>query len=295
MAWRKSGSQDPGPSRYDPRDLEAGTREHYVDASLYDFEYRRRRADVNHYRRLARSWNTGGGILELGCGTGRLLVPLARDGHRVVGVDMSHEMLVAAQNRLGHLGRNVWERARLLQADMRATPLGKRFPLVICAFNTFQHLYSSEDVASCLACVREHLEEGGRFAFDVLVPDLHWLVRDPLKRWARTVFHHPKTGERLEYSTNHVYDPITQIVHVRIYYRPVPEKDEPASPDSLAASRKTRVVRLAHRQFFPAELEELLSCHGFVVEERWGSFSGEKLDGNSDSMVLLCKSSVEKP
>jgi SAM-dependent methyltransferase len=279
---------DPGPStETDPYDLDAGTREHYADAALYDYEYRRRRADVNHYRALARRFAGGASafsLIELGCGSGRLLAPLARDGHEVLGIDVSRPMLAQARDRLARLPGRSRQRARLLCADMRSLPLrgGLQIPLVICPFNAFQHLYSHHDVAACLAGVRSLLSPTGKFAFDVLQPDLRWLTRDPRKRWARTVFHHPLTGEQLEYSTNQTYEPISQIAHIRIYYTSLD------SPVGDAGEKPVRVVRLAHRQFFPAELEALLWASGFFIETRWGGFSGEPFDGHSESQVLLC-------
>src|SRR5262249_48534315 len=165
--------------------------------ALYDFEYRRRRVDVNFYRALASEVGEGP-ILELGCGTGRLLAPLVRDGRRVVGVDRSTAMLELARQRVRRLGRRA-SRAALLRADFRLLGLRARFPLVVCPFNTLQHAYSWQDVQAVLACVRAALLPGGRFAFDVMNPDLAWLARDPSRRWARTRFHHPTTGELLYY------------------------------------------------------------------------------------------------
>jgi SAM-dependent methyltransferase len=275
----------------DPYDLEAGTHEHYIDAALYDFEYRRRRADINHYRALAHRFAGGAGeispspspvrIIELGCGTGRLLVPLARDGHDVLGIDVAPTMLARAAERIARLPRRARGRARLLRADMRSLPLAStlRVPLIVCPFNAFQHLYTQVDVAACLAEVRAHLPPTGRFAFDVLQPDLRWLTRSPEKRWARTRFKHPVTGVELEYTTNQTYEPISQIAHIRIYYERL---------DSPDGDRHLQVVRLAHRQFFPAELEALLWSNGFAIETRWGGFSGEPLEGHSESQVLLC-------
>lgn len=276
-----SGAAPSAPSTLDPFDLDAGTAEHYVDAELYDFEYRRRRADVNHYRRLAkRCCPRGERVLELGCGTGRLLAPLARDGHQVVGLDMAQPMLHRAHARVQALGRVARTRAQVVRADMRRFAFAARFSLVICPFNAFQHLYTRQDVQACLAHVREHLAPGGRFAFDVQNPELRWLTRDPRKRWARTVFHHPVTGARFEYSTNQTYDPVGQIAYMRIYYVAL---DEPP------ATRRTQVVRLTQRQFFPAELEALLAANGFSVEERWGGFDEQAFAGDADSQILVCR------
>lgn len=259
--------------------VDRGCREHYDDAALYDHEYRRRRQDVSFYRQLARETLGGPGrILELACGSGRVTTALLRDGHEVVGLDLSPAMLERAAARVARLGRAARARATLLQGDVRDFSLGERFPLVIMAFNSFEHLYTRVEVAACLARVRAHLAEGGRFAFDVQNPNLDWLVRDPSRRWARTIFRHPTTGKRMAYSTNHVYDPVSQIAVIRIYYDPVDDADQPS-----------QVVVLSQRKFFPAELEALVTHAGFTVEQRYGDFAGEPLSGDAESQVLVCR------
>src|SRR5580658_2226641 len=81
--------------------VDTGSREHYSDAALYDYEYRRRRADVTFYRELARRRLTAGAaILELGAGSGRVTIPLARDGFHVTAVDRSPEMLARLRARV---------------------------------------------------------------------------------------------------------------------------------------------------------------------------------------------------
>jgi SAM-dependent methyltransferase len=259
--------------------VDRGSRDHYEDPDLYDFEYRRRRRDVSFYRELARTSLGGGGrILELACGSGRLTTALVRDGHRVLGVDLSAAMLGRAAARLEHLGRAARERAHLVRADMRRFAFGARFPLILMAFNSFEHLYTRVEVMACLERVRAHLLPGGRFAFDVQNPSLRWLARDPSRRWARTVFRHPRTGERLVYSTNHDYDPVSQIALIRLYYD---------APDGDPG--RERVVHLSQRKFFPAELEALVSFGGFQVEARYGDFAGRPLDGEAESQLLVCR------
>jgi SAM-dependent methyltransferase len=256
--------------RPDPRleaALSAGTRDHYLDAVLYDHEYKRRRDDVLHYRTLARE--IGGPILDLGCGTGRVTLPLLRDGHEVVGVDASPQMLARLREKN--------PKAQVVHGDIREISLGRKFPLIICAFNTFMHLYDRRDVESCLAVVRRHLRPGGVFAFDVMNPDLAWLSRDPTRRWARTRFKHPRTGESMIYTTTLEWEGPLQIAFMRIYYAP---ED---------ASRREKVVRLAHRYFFPRELEEIFFYNGFVVERHEGDFQGGELHGDSAQQVCICR------
>jgi SAM-dependent methyltransferase len=270
-------SYDPEPARR--AQLHAATVEHYQDAALYDHEYRRRRADVNYYRALARGASE---VLELGCGSGRLLVPLVRDGVRAVGLDYSQPMLRRCAERLARLKPAARSRALLVRGDFRGFALGRRFPLVVCPFNAMMHLYSRADQRAFLAAVRAHLAPRGLFAFDVLNPDLRWLTRDPDRRWARTRFRDPQTGKGYYYSTNHTYDAATQIAWIRIFYDPV-------DPPPAGRVPRSKVVHLAHRQTFPEELSLLLETSGFRIEAREGDFAGGPFEAESESQVLRCR------
>jgi SAM-dependent methyltransferase len=258
--------------------VDAGSREHYADAALYDYEYRRRRADVAFYRALAKRRLGGPGrILELGAGSGRVTIPLARDGHDVVAVDQSQAMLARLRSRVAALPDVVRKRITAARGDLRGFSVDGRFPLVIAAFNTLEHLYTRGEFAACMAAIDAHLEPGGAFAFDVQLPDLGWLMRDPTKRWAKTRFTDPTTGAKMLYSTNHDYDPISQIALIRIYYAP------------LDGHGPERVVKLSQRKFFPAELEALVAHAGFRVVERFGDFAGQPLTATAESQVLVCE------
>jgi SAM-dependent methyltransferase len=300
MAERRTGNR----RALDPRDLEpasdpafglllrSATAEHYADPALYDHEYRRRRADVNYYRALARQTRADQ-VLELGCGSGRLLVPLARDGVRVVGLDLSQPMLRRCAERIARLPTAARVRARIVRADFRGFALGRRFPLIVCPFNAMMHLYTRDDVERFLACVRAHLAPGGLFAFDVIHPDLKWLMRDPEKRWARTRFKDPESGRTFFYSTNTTYDPVTQIAWIRLFYDEeiVSRGPSPVGRSQRAGSRGRRlppVVHLAQRQFFPQELLALLHYNGFSVEGRDGGFAGEPFEEGCESQVCRC-------
>ena len=289
--------------------VDAGSREHYADAALYDYEYRRRRADVTFYRELARQRGADH-LLELGAGTGRVTVPLARDGRHVVALDQSASMLAGLRARIGHLPPPVAARITPAQGDLRSFTIPaepsararsrsarsarrpRQFPLVIAAFNVLEHLYTRGEVTACLERVAAHLAPGGAFAFDVQLPDLAWLLRDPTRRWAKTRFTDPTTGRAMFYSTNHDYDPISQIALIRLYYDPADGKPSPRKPpadSSAAPAPGSRVVKLSQRKFFPAELEALVAGAGFRVTSRFGDFSFRPLDGSAESQVLVCE------
>ena len=115
--------------------VDAGSREHYADAALYDYEYRRRRADVGFYKELAKKrLEPGDRILELGAGSGRVTVQLARAGFEVVAVDTSAAMLQKLRSRVAALPQAVARRITVVQGDLRDFSVpGKKFPLVIAA------------------------------------------------------------------------------------------------------------------------------------------------------------------
>ena len=112
------------------------------------------------YRRHARE--SAGKVLELACGTGRLLVALAGDGHRVTGLDLSETMLGLARERIAGLPADARDRVTLVRADMAGFRLSSRFALAVIADNSFREVESREGLRRCLLRVRDHLVPGGR-------------------------------------------------------------------------------------------------------------------------------------
>lgn len=138
-------------------------------ASFYDLVYEGVQGDVEWCRRLAR--DAGGPILELGCGTGRVAVPLARDGHHVVGLERSPAMLDRARERARAAGVPL----ELREGDVRDFAFDETFSLVLILLNTFLTLEPDERWA-CLARAREHLSAAGRLVIHVFQPDPEKIV-----------------------------------------------------------------------------------------------------------------------
>jgi SAM-dependent methyltransferase len=254
----------------DARTLEiVGAVEPYRDAAFYDWEYRRRREDVDFYRMLASE--RGGPILDLGCGSGRLLAPLGRDGFKVLGVDMSPTMLARARARQKGTGGATL----LTRGDLRALPVRGPFPLVVMAFHTIQHFVDDAELVALLRSVRALLGPKGWFAFDVFFPRADWLNRPSNRRFDRILFRHPKDGQGYEYSVTHRLDATRRALHMRFHYRRV-------SPTGEVAKRGA-VMRLCHRQLSPTEVAALLDRAGLTILSRWGGFKGEPLDDPQDS------------
>lgn len=166
-------------------------------ANVYDFTYDDFTDDIDFYENLAQS--VDGPLLELGVGSGRIALRLAREGYEVVGIDNSASMLARGRKNLAAAGK-IEGSLELLPGEMTAFELGRRFGMVYVAANTFQHLLTTAEQQACLQCVARHLQPGGIFAMGVRSPaSVSWDDESSewaplLLNWTRT---DPETGEKV--------------------------------------------------------------------------------------------------
>ena len=257
------------------RSARIGAEAHYEDGRYYDQAYRRRRRDVRFYTEVA--VKSGGPVLELGVGTGRVALAIAAAGVEIVGVEPMAPMLEQAERRLGRQPKAVRHRVELRRASLERLRLRRRFPLVIAPFNVWMHLYTRRQVERGFATVHHHLRRDGRFVFDVLLPDPVSLSRDPARRYRGGQVPHPRDGAKYRYSEYFSYEPMTQIETIIMDFE---------HPSNKAASFCTP---LTQRQFFPAELEALLHYNGFEVESHTGDFTGRPITAATESQVIVAK------
>jgi SAM-dependent methyltransferase len=152
-------------------------------AELYDPWSRSVTEDVAFY--VAEACKTGGPVMELGIGTGRIAIPIVRKGIRVIGIDSSREMLAACRRRAEDEG--VTELLDLRLGDLRTPPIDEPVPLVICPFRSYLHLVDDDERVEALTAARAALRPEGRLVFDVFAPkpddiaETHgrWLEREP--------------------------------------------------------------------------------------------------------------------
>jgi len=257
----------------------------FDDPILYDWEYRRRRHDVAFYRMLADE--RGGPILDAGCGTGRLLVPLVRDGHQVVGIDLSAAMLARAAWRLSRAGRAARARAVLARADLGALPAGRaRFALVVAAFHTVQHCESDAALQAFLRGARQALIPGGWLAFDIFAPARRFLERRGPSGVTR--FRHPRTGRLTGYREIHSLAPGPDgpdgpILSMRFRYADLSSE--------RSGGGRARILSLRHRLFSPTDIERGLRAAGLTPIASWGGFDGAPLGApdSSEQHVYLAR------
>ena len=161
-----------------------------------------------------------------------------------------------------------------MHGDMRSVQLRRRFPLIIAPFNAILHLYRRIELEQFLSRVKRHLAPGGRFVFDYSTPQAADLCRAPGRRYGAPRLRHPKTGEIVRYAERFEYDPLRQLLLVRIEF--TPERGAPWT------------VPLTHRQFFPRELAALLHYNGFTDCVWTADFSDLPPDDGADSLVVSC-------
>jgi SAM-dependent methyltransferase len=244
----------------------------YSQARLYDLMFPGGGPSVDFY--LAEARRQGGRVLELGCGTGQKLIPIASDGYPCVGLDFSPEMLAEAQRKASERGVAVeW-----MQGDMRAFDLGRTFDFVFIAGNALLHLHEAEDLVSCFGSVREHLSPGARFVFDVFNPSVRMLAgADGVRRTRESLsFVDPDRGT-VSVDVAEVYDAATQVSRGMWHFSTA------ADPDFL-------VTPLEIRSIFPQELPLLISLGGLRLVERFGDWLGRPFAGDSPHQLCVCES-----
>lgn len=251
------------------RELEVGARAHFEDPDYYAQTYARRKDDVAYYVRLAK---VRGDVLEYGIGSGRVAIPIARAGATVFGIDQSRPMLRDLRQRLSRQPADLQARVSARAGDMRRVRLKRRFSLVICPFNAMLHLYTRRDVEQWLARVREHMKPRAELVLDVSMPILEDLADEPGTSYTLRPFVHPSAG-LVKYREVFDYDRVRQILFVSMCFDPV------------AKAKKPFTVPMAHRVFFPQELEALLHYNGLETTAIYGDFERGPLTQSSDVMV----------
>ena len=245
-------------------------------ARLYDvFPFEE---DLPLYLELAAA--EGGRVLEPGCGTGRVLIPLARAGHQVTGLDASPHMLAVAREKLASAGPAVAARVRLVEADMRSFDLGERFDFAVIAVRSFAYLLARSDQQEALSGVAAHLRPGGLLALDLLHPSPAWLLEPPGSLRQDLAQYDPEHGMTLVRTEAVVStDLAAQVRVIRSAYEVV------AGDGSVTK----RFVEWPFRFTYRFEAEHLLERAGFEIEAVYGGYQHEPFTTDSRVMLLLAR------
>lgn len=252
---------------------------HYP-AEYYDEDYTigiPDRGDIPFYKEYAQK--LGSPVLELACGTGRILIPIAQTGVECYGLDMSREMLGVCETKVRALNlKNV----RLQCSSMDDFQYDHKFSLIYIPFRSFQHLLSTEQQMRCLQLVREHLKDDGLFILDVFAPNIDRLSHYGNKKqgWEKEF---SRKNTETESTITRYYqaraDLAAQIIEVVMNW-------EERNAAGVLVARKDANFTL--RYIFRYELEHLLIRSGFQPAF-FGHFDERPYDYVSGEMVAVCR------
>jgi SAM-dependent methyltransferase len=226
---------------------------------------------LDFYVTLASQAN--GPVLEVACGTGRILLPCLQAGVDIEGLDLFEPLLTKLRGKAAALGLS----PRLHQADMGDFSLANRFRLVMIPFNAFIHNMTQEAQIRCLTLCREHLMPGGMLAFDTYFPSLEYLRTPPNTRVLEGGLPHPETGLPLRMYDTRTIDLVAQVQHS------VNELELLAADGSIVAVHRSQV---SLRYLFKHEMELLLRIAGFARWEIHGDFDRRPLTRDTDAMIV---------
>jgi SAM-dependent methyltransferase len=279
--------------------IEHDNLEEFADPHNYDMEDSSD-TGIAFYSALAQE--TGGPVLEIACGTGRVSIPIARLGFAVTGLDIVPGMLDQARSKSSGLP------ARWIEGDARTFELGERFRLVFLTGNAFQAFLTRSDQEALLQRARAHLDDNGLFAFETRNPRWGNPVRTDQQEMgfgsnsARSqdegLFAFLETRDEEEYgqtytdtsgrevrvSRTQVYDHVAQVLHWTTYRR--------RSEGDRSAQEQTKITRIAVRFTFPQELATLLHYNGFTIVRQYGDWNLEPLTAASRSIIVVCRKHV---
>jgi SAM-dependent methyltransferase len=230
--------------------------------------------DIPFYVDLARQAAAAGhAVLELGCGTGRVTLPIAQAGVEVVGLDNAAPMLDVARRKAASDSNPRW-----FQGDMASFRLDQRFGLVIIPFRSFLLLLAVEEQKACLARIHEHLLPGGRLALNVFNPSILAIAGWLAAKGKREQRREPEPGRERWVSRD--YQPSSQRLDET-------REDVLLSDEGAVIQRVERNLRL--RWVYRFEMEHLLALSGFEVEALYGWFDGRPFAEDSSEMVWLAR------
>ncbi|MBK8048331.1 MAG: class I SAM-dependent methyltransferase [Anaerolineales bacterium] len=243
-------------------------------APFYDGDYRNYFDDIEAIGVLAEE--AGDPILELGCGTGRVLMPLALAGHHITGVDLSPALLDIAGHKVAE--QRLQQQVELICADLLTMQLPRRnYAFAYCTSNTLMHFTTQADQLSVLRTAFHHLRPGGHFLIDLFNPDVQRLtaingLMELADRWEGEGAGH----EVVKWSVRTVdwAEQLQETVFIYESIQPSGQSTRTACPFML-------------RFLWRGEAELLLKAAGFVVEDVWGDFDGGGYDATRDHLILL--------
>lgn len=247
-------------------------------AAYYDYLHPGLPGEAEFY--IGHAVKRGAPVLEVGCGTGRIAIPMALCGLKVTGMDDSREMLSLCREKARCLG--VSNKAlELVEADMRDFDLGRQFPLILMAYHTFMHCMEPQEQLACLRAVYRHLTPGGELFLNV------WAATPALLAEVDTKF---DIKNEQYVATCPVPEDDLALVHYVTVWRDdfrqlLHERHRIQVEDSLGTLLDEEHLSMSRAWFTLREMQHLLGAAGFEVEAVLGDFDGSLVGPGHSEMI----------
>ena len=238
------------------------------DANIYD-GMNTNLGDLEFYKRWLPK-NKNARILELCCGTGRLTLPIAKDGYDISGVDYTASMLEQAKIKASEAGLDI----TFIEADIRTLELPEQYDLIFIPFNSIHHLYKNDDLFNAFNVVKKHLKGDGSFLLDCFNPNIQFIVEGE-KEQQDIAEYTTKDGRKVLIKQKMRYESKTQINRIEWHY--------------YINGAFDSIQNLDMRLFFPQELDSYLESSGFNIINKFGSFKEDPFNDGSEKQIFVCQ------
>ncbi len=238
------------------------------DANIYD-GLNTFLSDLQFYRKWMPA-DENAQILELCCGSGRLTIPLAKEGLNICGVDNSKTTLEQAKLK----AKNEILKIDFIEADIRTLDLPHKYDLIFIPFNSIHHLYKNQDLFDALKVVKKHLKKDGLFILDCYNPNIHYII-EAEKGKNKIAEYKTIDGRKVMIEQTMKYESKSQINRIEWHY--------------FINNVFHSVQNLDMRMFFPQELDTYLKWSGFAIINKFGNFDEDVFEDNSEKQIFVCK------
>lgn len=244
-------------------------------ARFYDAENLDMTDDLAFYSELAAEY--GEPILDVGCGTGRVMLHLAQEGYQCVGVDTSPQMLARGKRKVEALGADVVELARFVEGDIATYSAPNTYNMILLPYHAFMHFQEQEQQLAILHQLKTNLAEDGIIVFDLPNAGEAFSTQDDHTISLERTFIEPETGHLVMQQSVSQLDRAAQLLYITWIY------DEVTSDGTV----KRTVAPLVLRYVFLSELKLLLAASGLELFEVHGDYDGSPYADGSPRMIVV--------
>ena len=238
----------------------------YSNAALYNALHKNYNADNNFIVSIAK--NTGGPVLELAAGTGRLAGGILDLGFEYTGIDINKNFIEVAK-------KTHTKNANFICSDMRSFKTNKKYKFIFIGFNSFLHLYKNKDAILCLRSVKKHMMYDSVFLLSIFMPNPSFLYRSKNKLYPATnIFDF--NGEKCQFMEKNKYNPNTRVNHLKWYLK----KNNKIQKEEY---------NFDLRMYYPHEMDIIFDKAGLIIKEKYGDYNFSPLTDDSSLQIYVCK------